>query len=76
MPSFLLLDYDRIWNQAASQTILGIRIPDGKDGLILMLDFAASWYEVESMIRFMKLLWALKKKLKKKGFDGIVRRKR
>ena len=40
-------------NQAASQTILDIEILDGEDGLEIFIDFAASWYEEDSMIRFM-----------------------
>ena len=39
-------------NQAASQTILDMEILDGADGLILMIDFAASRYAEESMERF------------------------
>ena len=42
-------------NQAASQTILDIEILDGEDGLEIFIDFAASWYEEESMILFMEL---------------------
>ena len=36
-------------NQAASQTILDMEILDGSDGLQLMIDFSASWYETKSM---------------------------
>jgi len=39
-------------NQAASQTILDMEILDGKDGLILMMDYTASLYDDESMDRF------------------------
>ena len=46
-------------NQAASQTILDIEILDGEDGLEIFIDFAASWYEEESMIRFMAIYIAL-----------------
>ena len=36
-------------NQAASQTLLDMEILDGEDGLILMIDFAASRYNEESI---------------------------
>lgn len=39
-------------NQAASQTMLDIEILDGAEGLIMMIDFAASMYEEESIERF------------------------
>ena len=39
-------------NQAASQTVLDMEILDGADGLTLMIDFAASLYEEESMEHF------------------------
>ena len=39
-------------NQAASQTILDMEILDGEDGLILMIDYAASLYKDESMEAF------------------------
>ncbi|MCR5747367.1 MAG: AMP-binding protein [Lachnospiraceae bacterium] len=39
-------------NQAASQTILDMEILDGEDGLQLMIDFAASRYDEESIERF------------------------
>ena len=39
-------------NQAASQTILDMEILDGKDGLVLMMDYTASVYDDESMERF------------------------
>ena len=39
-------------NQAASQTILDMEILDGADGLTLMIDFAASRYQEQSMERF------------------------
>ena len=39
-------------NQAASQTILDMEILDGAEGLILMIDYAASRYENQSIERF------------------------
>ncbi|MDO5131580.1 MAG: AMP-binding protein [Eubacteriales bacterium] len=39
-------------NQAASQTILDMEILDGSDGLQLMIDFSASWYNEKSMGKF------------------------
>ena len=39
-------------NQAASQTILDMEILDGADGLILMMDYAASRYDDASMDHF------------------------
>lgn len=42
-------------NQAASQTILDMEILDGKEGLILMIDYAASRYNQESMEKFRDL---------------------
>ena len=42
-------------NQAASQTILDMEILDGADGLVLMIDYAASRYNDESMERFRDL---------------------
>ena len=39
-------------NQAASQTILDMEILDGQDGLILMIDYAASRYENSSIEHF------------------------
>ena len=42
-------------NQAASQTILDMEILDGKEGLVLMIDYAASRYKQESMERFRDL---------------------
>ena len=39
-------------NQAASQTILDMEILDGAEGLILMIDYAASRYEDASIERF------------------------
>ena len=42
-------------NQAASQTILDMEILDGKEGLVLMIDYAASRYTQESMERFRDL---------------------
>lgn len=42
-------------NQAASQTILDMEILDGADGLQLMIDYAASRYNDESMENFKNL---------------------
>lgn len=42
-------------NQAASQTILDMEILDGADGLILMVDYAASRYEDASIENFKNL---------------------
>jgi len=42
-------------NQAASQTILDMEILDGKEGLVLMIDYAASRYTQESMEKFRDL---------------------
>ena len=42
-------------NQAASQTILDMEILDGKEGLVLMIDYAASRYNQDSMERFRDL---------------------
>ena len=42
-------------NQAASQTILDMEILDGKEGLVLMIDYAASRYNQESMEEFRDL---------------------
>jgi len=42
-------------NQAASQTILDMEILDGSDGLQLMIDYAASRYDNESIERFKDL---------------------
>ena len=42
-------------NQAASQTILDMEILDGKEGLILMIDYAASRYDQENMENFRNL---------------------
>ncbi len=39
-------------NQAASQTILDMEILDGSDGLVLMIDYAASRYALKSMEKF------------------------
>ena len=39
-------------NQAASQTILDMEILDGSEGLVLMIDYAASRYKDESIDRF------------------------
>ena len=42
-------------NQAASQTILDMEILDGKEGLVLMIDYAASRYNQESMEKYRDL---------------------
>ncbi len=42
-------------NQAASQTILDMEILDGTDGLILMIDYAASRYNESTIERFRDL---------------------
>ena len=42
-------------NQAASQTILDIEILDGADGLQVMIDFAASLYDEESIQKFRRI---------------------
>lgn len=42
-------------NQAASQTILDMQILDGKAGLILVLDYAASRYEKASMEKYQSI---------------------
>ena len=39
-------------NQAASQTILDMEILDGAEGLVLMIDYAASRYEESSIETF------------------------
>lgn len=43
-------------NQAASQTILDMEILDGKEGLMLMMDYAASRYTRASMEKYCDLL--------------------
>lgn len=50
-------------NQAASQTILDMEILDGADGLVLMIDYAASRYNDESMERFRDLFVRTARKL-------------
>ena len=42
-------------NQAASQTILDMEILDGSDGLQLMIDFSASWYNEKSIEKFARI---------------------
>lgn len=42
-------------NQAASQTVLDMEILDGEDGLVLMLDYAASRYRDSSMDNYKNL---------------------
>ena len=50
-------------NQAASQTILDMQILDGKAGLTLVLDYAASRYETSSMEKYRDLFIAIAQKL-------------
>ncbi len=45
-------------NQAASQTILDMEILDGAEGLVLMIDYAASRYEDSSIERFKNIFVA------------------
>ena len=45
-------------NQAASQTILDMEILDGSEGLVLMIDYAASRYEDSSINYFKDILLA------------------
>ena len=54
---------DISWNQAASQTVLDMQILDGKAGLMLVLDYAASRYDASSMEKYRDLFIALAKKL-------------
>jgi hypothetical protein len=42
-------------NKAASQTVLDIQILDGEDGLQYVFDYAASRYELETMMAFQDL---------------------
>ena len=42
-------------NQAASQTILDMEVLDGADGLQLMIDFSASWYNEKSIEKFSRI---------------------
>ena len=42
-------------NQAASQTILDMEVLDGADGLQLMIDLSASWYDEKSMEHFARI---------------------
>ena len=42
-------------NQAASQTILDMQILDGKKGLMLVLDYAASRYDEASMVKYQSI---------------------
>ena len=39
-------------NQAASQALMDIQILDGEDGLETMIDYAASRYDEESIVKF------------------------
>ena len=50
-------------NQAASQTVLDMQILDGKKGLMLVLDYAASRYEKESMEKYQALFIKLAQKM-------------
>lgn len=50
-------------NQAASQTILDMEILDGSEGLVLMIDYAASRYNDESMERFRDIFVRTARKL-------------
>lgn len=50
-------------NQAASQTILDMQILDGKKGLMLVLDYAASRYDKESMEKYQALYIRLAQKM-------------
>jgi len=52
MDGFNIETVDVRQNQAASQTILDMEILDGSDGLQLMIDYAASRYEDESIEKF------------------------
>ena len=51
--------------QAASQTILDMQILDGKSGLALVLDYAASRYEKESMEKYQSIFIKIAQKLVK-----------
>ena len=55
MDAFHIETVDIRQNQAASQTILDMEVLDGSDGLQLMIDFAASRYEEESIEHFRDL---------------------
>ena len=55
MDGFEIETVDIRQNQAASQTYLDIEVLDGEDGLKLMVDFAASRYEEESIRKFIEL---------------------
>ena len=55
MENFDVETIDIRQNQAASQTVLDIEILDGEDGLIMMIDFAASLYEESSIERFKEI---------------------
>lgn len=52
-------------NQAASQTILDMQILDGKKGLMLVLDYAASRYEEESMKKYQSIFIKIAQTLSK-----------
>ena len=59
-------------NQAASQTILDMEILDGEEGLKLMIDYAASRYNDESIRKFAGLFVSTVKTLIKSGSDITV----
>ena len=52
-------------NQAASQTILDMQILDGKAGLALVLDYAASRYDKESMEKYQSIFIKIAQRLAK-----------
>ncbi len=52
-------------NQAASQTILDMQILDGKKGLVLVLDYAASRYDASSVEKYRDLFVNLSQKIVK-----------
>ena len=52
LEGFDIKNIDVRQNQAASQTLLDIEVLDGADGLQVMIDFAASCYEEESIEKF------------------------
>ena len=59
-------------NQAASQTILDMEILDGEEGLQLMIDYAASRYNDESIKRFAELFVKTVRTLLRNGTDITV----
>ena len=56
-------------NKAASENILDVQVLDGKDGLGLMLDYDASCYREDSMVRFANIFMAVASALQK-GVDN------